>query len=168
MNAGYVGCALLVFMVVAALLCAFSPLWWDRPSPERAKPSDTLTIGVELDAKDAIKSLQGLSDVAAAIKASMGDVDARVRVMSPKAGDTIAVSIERLLSAGHREQIQTALKSKLPEGVKVMVLDGGMALTHVEAPAADAQNELLCEVKAIRDEMRRFREEMGATAMRCV
>lgn len=96
----------------------------------------------------------------------MNDIASRIDVLSPKAGDTIAVSIEHHLTPVQRLAIREALESKLPEGVKVMILEGGMTLTHVESPAsANERHELLCEIKALREEMQREREVMRCTGI---
>jgi hypothetical protein len=160
----------IVYSVAAIVACASWCVSWSitrtNRTAKKARPSDTLTIGIELDAKDATKSIHELSDAAASLKAIIGDVDARVRVMSPKAGDVIVVSAGQYLTAEQCELIGAALKAELPEGVKAMIPEGVLALTHIESPgAANERHELLCEVKAIREEMRQHRERVEACGM---
>lgn len=92
----------------------------------------------------------------------MGDIEARIQVLSPKAGDAIAVSMERILTVEQREKLHEALKARLPEGVKTMILEGGATLAHVESPeAATERHELLCEVKALREDIRLMRRQLA-------
>lgn len=84
----------------------------------------------------------------------MNDIEARIQVLSPKAGDTIAVTHPHILGPAQRQQLRDIVKARLPEGVEVLVLDGGLTIAHVESPeAANERHELLCEVKALRYEM---------------
>lgn len=58
----------------------------------------------------------------------------RAQIITAKAGDTIAVMSDAYMSANERMLLIALFQAKLPEGVKVMVLDRGMKLAHVEAP----------------------------------
>lgn len=58
----------------------------------------------------------------------------RVQIITAKAGDTIAVMSDAYMSANERLLLIALFQAKLPEGVKVMVLDRGMKLAHVEGP----------------------------------
>lgn len=60
----------------------------------------------------------------------------RAQIIRAKAGDTIAVMSDAYMSANERLLLIALFQAKLPEGVKVMVLDRGMKLVHVEAAAA--------------------------------
>lgn len=61
----------------------------------------------------------------------------RAQIITAKAGDTIAVMSDAYMSANERLLLIALFQAKLPEGVKVMVLDRGMKLVHVEAAAAN-------------------------------
>lgn len=67
----------------------------------------------------------------------MSELEARIAVLTPKAGDCIVISHpERMLTKGQAEQIERAAEPALPDGVKVLVLGGGLTLQHVVAPEA--------------------------------
>jgi len=92
----------------------------------------------------------------------MADIEHQIQVLSPKAGDTIAVSLSGRLTPSQHEPMHEQLKAKLLEGVRTMILDGGMTLTHVESPeAAKERHELLCEIAALREDLRSAREAMA-------
>lgn len=57
----------------------------------------------------------------------------RVQIITAKPGDTIAVMSDAYMSAQERLLLIALFQAKLPEGVKVMVLDRGVKLVHVEA-----------------------------------
>ena len=59
------------------------------------------------------------------------------QIITAKAGDTIAVMSDAYMSANERMLLIALFQAKLPEGVKVIVLDRGMKLVHVEAAAAN-------------------------------
>lgn len=60
----------------------------------------------------------------------------RVQIITVKPGDTIAVMSDAYMSAQERLLLIALFQAKLPEGVKVMVLDRGMKLAHIEAEQA--------------------------------
>lgn len=65
------------------------------------------------------------------------DMAARIDVLRPKEGDTIALTYPGHLSAEQFKRIEEQVSPLVPDGVKAMVLDGGASLTHVAAPSAE-------------------------------
>jgi hypothetical protein len=62
----------------------------------------------------------------------MTDLQSRVEVLRPKAGDTIVAHIDvNRLTAEQREQIRHAFRRHLPSLVSVIVLDSSVSLTHI-------------------------------------
>lgn len=67
----------------------------------------------------------------------MNDLEARIAVLTPKAGDCIVISHPAcMLTKAQVEQIKSAATAALPDGVKVLVLSGGLTMQHVVAPEA--------------------------------
>lgn len=67
----------------------------------------------------------------------MTDLEARIAVLTPKAGDSIVIShATHMLTKVQCEAIKSAAAAALPEGVKVLVLSGGLTMQHVVAPTA--------------------------------
>lgn len=59
----------------------------------------------------------------------------RVQIISAKPGDTIAVLFKASLTQPQRAIIKGLMAAQLPDGVKVLVLEGGTQLAHIEAVA---------------------------------
>jgi hypothetical protein len=54
-------------------------------------------------------------------------------------GDTLVVMSESMLASQQRAQIAAYVKPKLPEGVEVLVLDGGLTLAQLSRTRAAAE-----------------------------
>lgn len=62
----------------------------------------------------------------------MNDIQSRIEVLRPRAGDTIAVHIDaRFLTDAQVDAIRAAFRPMLPAGVKAMVLTEGVRLSHI-------------------------------------
>lgn len=59
----------------------------------------------------------------------------RVQIITAKAGDTIAISVDQHITKEQAVQIKAACNLAIP-GVAVVVLSRGMSLTHIAAPHA--------------------------------
>jgi hypothetical protein len=64
----------------------------------------------------------------------MSDIEARIEVLRPVAGDTIVLSVPGRVTAKQRDQIRCAAVGLLPAAVKVLVLDSGITMAHIVAP----------------------------------
>lgn len=60
----------------------------------------------------------------------------RAQIITAKAGDTIVVTARSTLSNDQRALLRAMFAAHLPEGVKLMVLEGGTTLTHIRAGTA--------------------------------
>jgi len=67
----------------------------------------------------------------------MNDIEMRIYVMCPKAGDSVVITCPHRLDKKQIEHIRSYAEGALPEGVKVLVLDGGLTATHIMAPMRD-------------------------------
>lgn len=56
------------------------------------------------------------------------EIDAKVASLTVRAGDTVIVMCDRALQAEQINRLGTYIESKLPQGVKALVLDGGMTV----------------------------------------
>ena len=64
----------------------------------------------------------------------MSDIQMRIDVLRPCAGDTIVISSDRMLTDKQVDQIRRMVAPALPVGVKTLVLDPRLTLTHIVAP----------------------------------
>lgn len=64
----------------------------------------------------------------------MCDMQVRIEVLRPGAGDTIVLTVPSRLTDRQRDQIRRAAVEWMPAGVKVLVLDSGITMAHVVAP----------------------------------
>ncbi len=64
----------------------------------------------------------------------MNDLQARINILRPAAGDAIVVTVPRPVTREQADQIRQAFGAVLPVGVKVAVMDASLCLTHVVAP----------------------------------
>ena len=71
----------------------------------------------------------------------MGDIEARIEVLRPKAGDTIVLTVPGRLTDRQRDQVRRAAAEWMPANVKVLVLDSGITMAHLVAPAPTPQPE---------------------------
>ena len=51
-----------------------------------------------------------------------------IRVMRLHPGDTLVINVQRVLKREQRDQMLRTVQQLIPEGVKCMVLDGGVDL----------------------------------------
>jgi len=61
----------------------------------------------------------------------------RIAELRPRAGDTLAVSVAGRLTLDQCERIRQSFSTYVPSGVKVMVLDSTVSLTHIAGPQAE-------------------------------
>lgn len=54
--------------------------------------------------------------------------ESEAQILKLRAGDTVVLSVPRILSREQAERIRTHAEPHLPEGVKVLVLDAGVTL----------------------------------------
>jgi hypothetical protein len=66
----------------------------------------------------------------------MNDIQSRIEVLRLAPGDTLVLHFQQHLTTAQREAIKQQAAPFAPDGVKVMVLDGGATITHVAAPVA--------------------------------
>jgi hypothetical protein len=66
----------------------------------------------------------------------MNAITVEIAKLDLKAGEMLAVMVPQLLNAQQREYFHAFMKAGLPEGVKFMLLDGGVTLTTVNATDA--------------------------------
>lgn len=78
--------------------------------------------------------------------------------LSCKAGDTLVLKHDNPLTAEQIGHITKYAAMALPEGVKVAVLHGGLALDAVVSTGAG--NDLVCEMRALRYELERLNREI--------
>lgn len=76
----------------------------------------------------------------------MSDLQARIDVLRPAAGDAIVVSVPGRLTNEQLATIRGACLAGLPSGIKVLVLDSGISLAHMIAPHPDPE---LAEAEAL-------------------
>lgn len=57
----------------------------------------------------------------------------RVQIITAKAGDIIVVTFQAVLNNEQRARMRDMFTANLPEGVKLMVLEGGATLSHILA-----------------------------------
>lgn len=69
---------------------------------------------------------------------AMSEIQSRIDVLRPAAGDSIVLSVAGPLTADQREHICRACHASLPAGVKVLVLDSRISLMHIAAPVPEA------------------------------
>ena len=70
----------------------------------------------------------------------MNDISSRIEVLRPKVGDTIVVHIDApYLSREQCSSIRAAVLPLLPSGVKAMIVDRSVTLTHIAADDADVE-----------------------------
>ncbi len=81
----------------------------------------------------------------------------RIQVLSIASGDTLIITKEGQLNQEQRERIKASVQASIPEGCKVMVLEGGLKVSAVVT--ATNPDALLCEVKAFRNDLLQQREE---------
>jgi hypothetical protein len=65
----------------------------------------------------------------------MDDLQQRIDVLRPCAGDTIVLTVPGRLTDKQRDQIRRVATEWLPVSVKVLVLDSGISVAHIAAPA---------------------------------
>jgi hypothetical protein len=58
-------------------------------------------------------------------------VDEGIRILKTSAGDMVVVTYPGHLTREQGRQIMEAMERKLPKGVKAMLMDGGMRVSHV-------------------------------------
>lgn len=65
----------------------------------------------------------------------MNDVQAHINVLRPSAGDMIVLTVPGRLNDRQRDQVRQMAAEWMPVGVNVLVLDAGITMAHVIAPA---------------------------------
>lgn len=86
--------------------------------------------------------------------------------LSLSAGDTLVVTLPHAPTMEQVERLTAHASKGLPDGVKVLVLGSGITIAAVSAQGGDS---LMCEIKALRQEIKDLRREQhqAASVMVC-
>lgn len=97
-----------------------------------------------------IETLHRLMRAAFGKPGPMLSPDERVRVLQVRPGDTLVVTTDRNLHNEQRARLAEHVKARVPEGVNVMVLDGGLQLQVVRTQGkAEDHASQLAELRKI-------------------